>query len=154
MELASDLKNEKLRGATKAMSKQSQPKEDSYGTVDDDFFSTLEAELSLDLNKESSASNPDMDTDGFVSSSDGTDTFFDETFTDDSQLDTKPSMAARSKPRKTSKVKELSLEHNNDTDLSALEKRTVPELKELLRERGLKLSGKKAELIERLTAGS
>ncbi len=33
-----------------------------------------------------------------------------------------------------------------------LGERTVPELKELLRERGLKVSGKKSELIERLTS--
>jgi hypothetical protein len=35
---------------------------------------------------------------------------------------------------------------------SDLGERTVPELKEMLRERGLKVSGKKAELIERLTS--
>ena len=35
------------------------------------------------------------------------------------------------------------------TDLNAL---TIPELKELLRARGLKVSGRKAELIERLTS--
>eukprot|EP00984_Skeletonema_dohrnii_P019969 scaffold9657_cov94-Skeletonema_dohrnii-CCMP3373.AAC.1 len=36
----------------------------------------------------------------------------------------------------------------DEADLSSM---TVPELKELLKEKGLKVSGKKAELIERLT---
>lgn len=43
---------------------------------------------------------------------------------------------------------------NSKIDGTDLGKRTVPELKEMLRERGLKVSGKKAELIERLTASA
>lgn len=39
-------------------------------------------------------------------------------------------------------------------DEQSLKKRTVVELKQMLRERGLKVSGRKAELIERLTTGS
>jgi len=39
------------------------------------------------------------------------------------------------------------------TDGGSLQKKKVPELKEMLREKGLKVSGKKSELIERLLQG-
>ena len=35
---------------------------------------------------------------------------------------------------------------------ASLKKKTVPELKEMLKERGLKVTGKKAELIERIAS--
>ena len=38
--------------------------------------------------------------------------------------------------------------------MTGIDKMTAPELKEMLREKGLKVGGKKSELIERLTESS
>ena len=53
------------------------------------------------------------------------------------------------KPKNSNKYIEYS---ENTSEEQSLKKKTVVELKAILRERGLKVSGRKAELIERLTA--
>lgn len=105
----------------------------------DDFFDSLESDLESGL-----SANTRQNEDGPVTASDD-----DSLGTD--VLDVKivqsnePELTAASKTSKGSGAAK-------NIDSSLLEECTVPILKEMLRERGLKVSGKKAELIERLAA--
>jgi hypothetical protein len=128
---------------------------------DDDFFSNLEAELSQSLGgdsgaDESASSNNDDDDDDFFANlqremgnalEESSDNLDEEALGDDffSGLidDIADEVEASSREDSTS-GKSNSLEQGDIT------KMTVPELKDILRSKGLKVGGKKSELIERL----
>ena len=105
---------------------------------EDDFFASLEAELgsALDTDDKGSSSASIEDDDFFASLEQEV----------SSKLEVKPPESApngKSKPVESASPAAAS----GGEDLGKL---TVPKLKELLKARGLKVSGKKAELIERL----
>jgi transcription antitermination factor NusG len=112
-----------------------------YDNDADGFFTSLEAEL------RSAAALSDSYGDG------------DEP-TGDTRI-AEESDGAR-EPRRTRKVEEKKAASSaperatpgGTSTLADLEKLTVPALKEMLKERGLKVTGKKAELIERLSVGT
>lgn len=128
---------------------------------DDDFFSNLEAELSQSLGgdsgaDESASSNNDDDDDDFFANlqremgnalEESSDNLDEEALGDDffSGLidDIADEVEASSREDSTS-GKSNSVEHGDITKMS------VPELKDILRSKGLKVGGKKSELIERL----
>jgi hypothetical protein len=105
---------------------------------DDAFFASLQSELTSSLNRGSS-SDKDSD-DGFF---DGTSDDFFSGLMDDvaDELDRSESKTAKSPVKVVQKSK------GNNGDFNSM---TVPELKEMLKERGLKVGGRKSELIERL----
>lgn len=111
---------------------------------DDDFFASLQTEMekALEDTSESADTKEGIDDDFF-------DDFFAGFTTDDlvddlaKELDAAP--AAPTFQSVDTKVLETGNEKRDD--LASL---TVPELKDLLRGKGLKLGGKKAELIDRL----
>jgi hypothetical protein len=132
---------------------------------DDDFFASLEAELGNTLTESKSASVDEKD-DFFAgleadfaalesSSAKASskvevtgDDFFDS-LEADIEAEKKPKKkAALPKKASASPVPEANSASGKPGDL---QKRTVPELKEMLRERGMKVGGKKSELIERLS---
>jgi len=94
----------------------------------DDFFAGLEAELESQLSIDTTQEN-------FNS------------VTSDVSKDDMPEEAKKQAPAKKSKAPAAA---PADIDPSNLDKCTVPVLKDMLREKGLKVTGKKAELIERL----
>lgn len=164
-ELASELMDEKKESNWRPQSSiQKSSNEDldvSLSPDDDDFFSSLESELRLDLEDPTGTPEPQRlaSTVPPTEEADVLDSFFSakdmETLSpawptpsetmpaigDDSPAgDVAAPAQASSKPTPT--------RSSNDGDL---QKHTIIELKEMLRERGLKVTGKKAELIERLT---
>ncbi|KAL3910556.1 MAG: hypothetical protein SGILL_007648, partial [Bacillariaceae sp.] len=140
-ELASDL------GETE----KAQPKQSSNTQVDDDddFFASLEAELNTDLSQDLSTTDSQESSGGnFV---DGDDPFASLDAEIHSETRTEPASSSQSaSPPSSAEVSPAAVK--SVFDAGALQKRTVPQLKELLKERGLKVSGKKADLIERLTS--
>ncbi|VEU44717.1 unnamed protein product [Pseudo-nitzschia multistriata] len=140
-----------IRGSKSATSKpkraekETKPDISSAPTADeDDFFASLEMELETDLGEsksQGSEQSADAAEDDFFSSLES------ELSTDLSSSETidAPASAKQTRaPQVTS---------SSEFDASDLKKRTVPELKAILKDRGLKVSGKKADLIERLTSG-
>lgn len=126
----------------------------------DDFFAQLEAELSP----------PSSDGDGSSSkSADAMDDFLNDMFEDTpppaaaaGPQKSAPAPAGKKAPPKkqaepaltptmAKESKAAAAAAATSLDSTSLSKCTVPILKDMLRERGLKVSGKKAELIERLT---
>ena len=106
----------------------SEKEEDS----DDDFFASLQQEMGHALNEEPSGKDDDGDDDGVSLEDD----FFSSLMNDLAE-DVELEPPAKKESNKSSE----------GNDLSSL---TVPELKDKLRNRGLKVGGKKAELIDRL----
>ena len=117
----------------------SQPASESAGS-DDDFFASLEADLSEALDQDAvtiAGTSPDEFPDNFA----------DNLLSDTSKLKD-PVEVAGSGP---SKIKGDADEGGaSPSAMQDLAKLTIPVLKGMLRERGLKVSGKKAELIDRL----
>jgi transcription antitermination factor NusG len=161
MELASDLSKQQ-DNSNKPLSKAS---DDTPLDDDDDFFASLEKELSNDnLNQfmtEGRESDDDSINDNIhdvvISNRDKEKTRVDATMEDEEALEGKMINSAL----KQSQLTPVKAQDNNFfaphhhhldvmMDKSGLQTRTIPELKDMLREKGLKVSGKKAELIERL----
>lgn len=128
---------------------------------DDDFFSNLEAELSQSLGgdsgaDESASSNNDDDDDDFFANlqremgnalEESSDNLDEEALGDDffsGLIDDIADEVEASSREDSTIVKSNSVEQGDIT------KMTVPELKDILRSKGLKVGGKKSELIERL----
>lgn len=111
---------------------------------DDDFFASLQAEMGKALDE----GGDEGEDDGDDGDDDMTDDFFSSLMNDMAdeladELETPP-------PAKTGS-KEQTGSGSHAEDFSSL---TVPELKELLKRKGLKVGGKKAELIDRLQGSS
>jgi len=107
---------------------------------DDDFFASLQQEMGKALAEEDSSSETEDDV---------SDDFFSSLMNDvasDLELDSTEDKAAA-----PSSSHALSESHESTPSLDSLASMKVPELKELLRSKGLRVSGKKQELIDRLT---
>eukprot|EP00536_Pseudo-nitzschia_multiseries_P002322 jgi/Psemu1/235608/estExt_Genewise1.C_300209 len=100
---------------------------------EDDFFASLESELSTDLGE----SNNDVD---------------DDTIEPAAPAAPTPTATAKKTKSAPPQPKASPASAAGGLDTSDLQKRTVAELKVILKDRGLKVSGKKAELIERLAS--
>lgn len=116
---------------------------------EDDFFASLEAELGNTLSE--SGLEADLGSSSAKASPKGVEVSGDD-FLDSLEVDIEAEKkhkkkAASPKQASVSPVPEANSASGNPADL---QKRTVPELKEMLRDRGMKVSGKKSELIERL----
>ena len=115
-------------------------------SADDDFFASLESEMGTALNTDDTvfAGLEDGDSTNGGGADDADATFWNDLVDDDdATASTVSSLSSSSNSKSTGS----SSSSSSSGDLS---KHTVPKLKEMLRERGLKVSGKKSELIERL----
>jgi len=133
---------------------------------DDDFFSSLEAELSQSLGGDEKKEDDDDEDDFFASlqqemgkalaeedspsetEDDVSDDFFSSLMNDvasDLELESTEDKAAIDSSHASSES------HDSAPSPGSLASMKVPELKELLRSKGLKVGGKKQELIDRLT---
>ncbi len=139
-------------------SKHSNSEEKASGSFDeDDFFASLEADLQDSLDEpgdrttENSSSQESNDEDDFFASLEADlsgmldDSNSEKKLIDDNlfnndtkEASVKPGAASKAQPSAT------------DSDMQDLNKLKVADLKILLKERGLKVSGKKSELIARL----
>jgi len=102
--------------------------------IEDDFFSSLESELSDMLTVTEDAASPPPSSSSPSSP-----------LKEDGATESEEPRAAR--PNEAVRTKSVDTVTGDDGDLS---KMTVVVLKQILRDRGLKVSGKKSELIERL----
>lgn len=117
----------------------------------DDFF----AQLAADLNEAPSMQSNDDDF--FAGLESDLDSALDGQglpTTEDAKSTPPPKKkTSRKTSAKDNTAEEAPIRSSMATSASeGLDKRTVPELKEMLRERGLKVTGKKSELIERLSS--
>jgi len=162
--LMSELSDE--GGTTQATKKVSASKVSGGG--EDDFFAALEAELGTAFERKGDGGSADDDDDDFFamleaemnpnkSSEVKSEPMGEESFPDFELSDFMgPSEALPVSDTLTSPKEKPSAPSPSAATSSSggdLNKNTVPQLKEMLRERGLKVSGKKSELIERLKQG-
>ena len=137
MELASDLGDEKnVASDSKKEVKASLSADNSAAVEEDDFFSNLEAELQSDLDGEKAPK---------IAPTQSKQIAAPQTIRDDAQEPVKKSSTRDEKENDVPSI-------TSAFDAATLKKQTVPQLKDILRDRGLKLSGKKAELIERINS--
>ena len=126
---------------------QSSEERASVASEADDFFASLEEELgnALEERESSRSSLNDSDDDFFASLEEEVSSKLEASSEVEKDKVAPKAEKEQSQPKaqKANRAKSL-----NPGDLESMK---VPELKEMLRERGLKVSGKKAELIERLT---
>ena len=134
--------------------KKAAPVASAVSPEEDDFFASLEVELASDLETETESTPSSIDT---TDSPSDEDDFFSSleaelrTDLDDEASETISSPVVEPTAVSSSKKEALKVPIAV-FDAASLKKRTVAELKDILRDRGLKLSGKKAELIERITS--
>jgi transcription antitermination factor NusG len=129
--------------------------------TDDDFFASLEAELGAALEETPTGSPGSSSLNGLSPANDGTEDFFAQLEAELSpSTATAPIAAGKQAPRerrKASTGKENSSARtvgSSSLDSGDLSQKTVPVLKDMLRERGLKVGGSKAELVDRLLSSS
>jgi transcription antitermination factor NusG len=108
---------------------------------DDDFFASLAAELDADT----SSATP-------TTTARGDDIVVDSASTKASDTEVADGAADKSTTRKSAKKEGAPANAGGAAAGAGLDKLTIPALKEMLKERGLKVTGKKAELIERLSS--
>jgi hypothetical protein len=131
-----ELNDEKQSIVGKRQVQKSHPASNDFDRgQDDDFFASLEAELGSALDEKTS---PDKS-----KKVDDSKDFFEQL---EAELKPNKLRAKSNAPSPTEVSRSLSA-----TDLNS---KTVPILKEMLRERGLKIGGTKSELIERLRNSS
>jgi transcription antitermination factor NusG len=131
---------------------------------DDDFFASLESDLNESLNKDSSKNNssPSDQNDFFAGLGEALDDSSRNKGDKDSLIEDDFFASLESELGEALGEEEKNVQVNESSDVSKiskpaknaqtkdLNKFTVPVLKDMLRERGLKLSGKKSDLIARL----
>jgi len=138
MELAADLGDTKEVGVESKKEVATSSFATDVDPDDHDFFSSLEEELRSDLHQNENESNnsPKLSTSQYKETK--------PKILDDVQAPT----IQKSTEEKENAISSI----RSSFDATALQKTTVPQLKNILRDRGLKVSGKKAELIERITS--
>lgn len=167
-ELASEFGETKQESGWNSQSSKRTSHIDDLGEVlspdeSDDFFSTLESELRLDL--EGPTTNGEA---AFVSSTfppieeaSTTDSFFSDVGPEGASPAGSMSVAtsstsedARATTSMVPTKSPMKSAPSSSSETGNLQEHTVPKLKEMLRERGMKVTGKKADLIERLSGGT
>jgi len=154
VELATDLgevkEEESQRGAVTSI---------SSNEPEDDFFSNLEAELHSDFEVKEGESKRGPE--ASFANTDSEDDFFsmleaelssDLEKGENEKENEHRTIRAQLSEKNRSNQERSTPENASTFDVTTLQKRTVPELKDILRGRGLKVSGKKAELINRITS--
>ena len=122
-------------------------KDSSPSFDDEDFFASLEAELGSAVTKDVAASTKDDRVSDSSSDPGLDDDFFANLESELSPLLEKSTFSEEKPVSEPAKKQKPSGGSSSSADLSGC---TIPELKSMLKDRGLKVSGKKAELIERL----
>jgi hypothetical protein len=154
--LLSELSDEKE--PAKAKRTKSGSKDSAGG--DDDFFAALEAELGSAFEGKKNSGSDDID-DFFATGKAKSDPKGEESFPDFDVSDFMEPGKTRGETKVvipvsvTSKTMETQYSRppTSKSGPGDLGKHTVPQLKDMLRERGLKVTGKKSELIDRLIQG-